>query len=64
MFVLQGGMTMKVASRRVYKGDAIMTLSRGAKKERKVTVSEQRKIDRCLNCTKPANECKGECFGR
>ena len=24
----------------------------------------QEKIDICLNCTKPAKECKGSCFGR
>lgn len=53
---------MKVASIRVYKGDAIMTVPIGYKRKRKVSVSEQRKIDRCLNCTKPANECKGSCF--
>lgn len=53
---------MKVASIRVYKGNAIMTLPVGAKKERKTTVSEQRKIDKCLNCTKPMEKCKGNCF--
>lgn len=52
---------MKIASIRVYRGEALMTLSSGAKKERKTTVSEQRKIDKCLNCTKPASECKGQC---
>jgi hypothetical protein len=24
----------------------------------------QSRIDMCLNCTKPAKECKGDCFGR
>ena len=28
------------------------------------TVDSQDKIDVCLNCTKPARECKGDCFGR
>ena len=55
---------MKVASIRVYKGDAIMTVPMGYKRKRKVSVSEQRKIDKCLNCTKPAEKCKGDCFGR
>ena len=62
MFVLQGRLTMKVASIRVYKGDAIMTVPMGYKKQRKVSVSEQRKIDKCLNCTKPMEKCKGNCF--
>lgn len=55
---------MKVKNRKVYKADALLTLPAGGKKDRKVTVSEQRKIDKCLNCTKPASECKGDCFGR
>lgn len=55
---------MKVASIRVYKADALLALPVGAKKQRKVSVSEQRKIDKCLNCTKPAEKCKGDCFGR
>lgn len=53
---------MKVASIRVYKADAPLTLPVGAKRQRKVSVSEQRKIDKCLNCTKPAEKCKGDCF--
>jgi hypothetical protein len=29
------------------------------------TVAEpQSRIDICLSCTKPASECKGNCFGR
>jgi hypothetical protein len=27
------------------------------------TIDSQEKIDMCLNCTKPAKECKGKCFG-
>lgn len=54
---------MKVKSKRVYRGDAIMTLPQGAKKEHKTTREEQRRIDKCLNCTKPASECKGKCGG-
>lgn len=54
---------MKVASIRVYKADAPLTLPVGAKKERKVSVAEQRRIDKCLNCTKPVEECKGDCGG-
>ena len=53
---------MKIASIRVYKADAPLTLPVGAKKERKVTKAEQRKIDICLNCKKPAEKCKGSCF--
>lgn len=54
---------MKVKSIRIYKGDAIITLPQGVKKEHKLTREEQRRIDKCLNCTKPASECKGECGG-
>ena len=28
------------------------------------TVDSQERVDVCLNCTKPARECKGDCFGR
>lgn len=52
---------MKIKSIRVYRGDTIMTAPPGVKKTRKVQISEQRKIDKCLNCTKPASECKGDC---
>ena len=45
----------------VLKADAPLTLPVGAKRQRKVSISEQRKIDKCLNCTKPARECKGDC---
>ena len=24
----------------------------------------KKRIEICLNCTKPASECKGDCFGR
>ena len=52
---------MKIAGVRVYCGRAIMTISKGEPRERKTTVAEQRRIDKCLNCTKPAKECKGDC---
>lgn len=28
------------------------------------TSESQGKIDKCLNCTKPAKECKGDCYGQ
>jgi hypothetical protein len=28
------------------------------------TIDQQDRIDICLTCTKPARECKGDCFGR
>jgi hypothetical protein len=28
------------------------------------TIDSQARIDICLNCTKPASECNGNCFGR
>lgn len=28
------------------------------------TAERQERIDKCLNCTKPAKECKGDCWGR
>lgn len=54
---------MKVKGVRVLKADAPMTIVKGMEKERKVSVAEQRRIDKCLNCTKPAEECKGDCGG-
>jgi hypothetical protein len=32
--------------------------------KQKMHKQEQEKIDVCLNCTKPASECFGTCFGR
>ena len=29
----------------------------------KTVAEQQERIDICLNCTKPASECKGKCFG-
>jgi hypothetical protein len=26
------------------------------------TIDAQEKVQKCLNCTKPASECKGNCF--
>lgn len=28
------------------------------------TGDRQERIDKCLSCTKPAEECRGSCFGR
>lgn len=28
------------------------------------TIESQERIDNCLNCTRPANECKGNCYGK
>lgn len=28
------------------------------------TIDSQERVNMCLNCTKPAKECKGNCFGR
>ena len=28
------------------------------------TAERQERIDKCLNCKKPARECKGDCWGR
>ena len=55
---------MKVASIRVYKGEPIMTVPVGRKKAHKTSASKQREIEICKNCTKPAEKCKGDCFGR
>ena len=32
-------------------------------KPKKYTKEPQSRINTCLNCTKPASECKGKCFG-
>lgn len=46
----------------VLKADAPLVLTKPyQERTRKTTVAEQRKIDKCLNCTKPARECKGDC---
>lgn len=36
--------------------------SSNGQKDRYPSIS-QAKIDKCLNCTKPAKECKGNCSG-
>lgn len=28
------------------------------------TAESQERIDKCLNCTKPEKECKGDCYGK
>lgn len=28
------------------------------------TTESKERIDKCLNCTKPAIECKGNCYGK
>lgn len=28
------------------------------------TIDSDEKVNICLNCTKPASQCKGDCFGR
>jgi hypothetical protein len=33
-------------------------------KKNKTGAEPQSRIDICLNCTKPASECKGNCFGQ
>jgi hypothetical protein len=32
-------------------------------KERPYTIDQKEKVNICLNCTKPASQCKGNCFG-
>lgn len=31
--------------------------------EKRYTTEPQERVNICLNCTKPASECKGQCFG-
>jgi hypothetical protein len=30
----------------------------------RVTIDTQDKVDNCLTCTKPASQCKGNCYGK
>lgn len=43
---------------RIIKGTSLLTATERTEKERKVYQSS---IDKCLNCTKPASKCKGDC---
>lgn len=54
---------MEIKGVRVLKADSPMTIVKGMEKQRKVSVAEQRRIDKCLNCKKPVEECKGDCGG-
>ena len=53
---------MKVASVKVYKANTPLTVPTGHKKGRKASISKQKEIEICRNCTKPAEKCKGSCF--
>jgi hypothetical protein len=47
---------------RIVKGDGLLTVidERQVKREDQPKVY-QTKIQKCLNCTKPASKCKGDC---
>jgi hypothetical protein len=30
----------------------------------RTTIDSQERVDRCLECNKPANQCKGNCYGK
>jgi two-component SAPR family response regulator len=34
------------------------------KSKHRATIDTQDKVDNCLSCTKPANKCKGNCYGK
>ena len=56
---------MRIGKKIILKGNAPLTAAVGSKeheKTPKITEPYQRQIDRCLNCAKPASECKGNCF--
>ena len=53
---------MKVASVKVYKASTPLTVPTGPKKGRKNSISKQKEIEICRNCTKPMEKCKGNCF--
>ena len=40
------------------------TYQKKNKKEHNIGIDSPEKIQICTNCTKPASECKGTCFGR
>lgn len=42
----------------------VQVLEKKGKKKAYKTVDSPDKVDLCLNCTKPAKECKGDCFGK
>jgi hypothetical protein len=40
----------------------MVTQEKKAKPKRKIGADTYEQINMCLNCTKPAKECKGDCF--
>lgn len=34
------------------------------KEKHNIGIDPKERIDNCLHCTKPASECKGNCYGR
>lgn len=52
----------KIRRALVLKANAPLTITKPYQQlEPKVTPAYQRQIDKCLNCTKPAKECKEDC---
>lgn len=53
----------KKSSVRIVKGDNLLTVTKEVTGHRKPHQSsvDKSKIDKCLNCKKPARECKGDC---
>ena len=54
-------------SLRVYNGVKVNTNvgeSKSNGQKERLPKESPSKIKKCLNCTKPAKECKGNCFGR
>lgn len=52
-------------ARNILKGIKGTTQTQERRSSPHKTIAEpQSRIDICLNCTKPANKCKGDCFGR
>ena len=39
-----------------------LTIGRKRKRKAEMLLATQEKIDKCLNCTKSAKECKGNCI--
>lgn len=46
---------------RIVKGDSLLTDINMSKKWKKGKKVYQTKVEKCLTCTKPVSECKGDC---
>lgn len=56
------GMTVRNITNGI-KGTTNIQNPKDKKEGKRYTTEPQDRVDICLTCTKPANECKGNCWG-